>query len=235
MKVAILAGGTGSRLGEETNSRPKAMVEIGGRPILWHVMSIYAHHGFDEFVVALGYKGEVIRRHLLDHCPSDWRIALVDTGQDTSTGGRIKRLGPHLGGGTFLLTWCDGLADVDVGDLLAFHRTHGRLATVTAVHPPTRFGYLEVEGDLVVSFREKPPITDRWINGAFFVLEPETLDYVEGDRIQWERGPMQRLAEERQLMAYRHPSFWQCMDTVHDKEYLERLWQNGRAPWKVWE
>jgi glucose-1-phosphate cytidylyltransferase len=260
MKVAILAGGLGSRISEETEVKPKPMVEIGGRPILWHIMKIYAHHDLTDFVVALGYKGEYIKRWMVDYCSlqsdltvslkngqvsphrngngngrngEDWTIDLVDTGHDTATGGRIKRLAPYLGDATFMLTWGDGVADIDLNELLAFHRAHGKLATMTTVRPPARFGHLELEGDRVTEFSEKPQLGEGWINGAFFVLEPEVFEYVDGDDTQWEREPLERLAREGQLMAYRHTSFWQCMDTLRDKKLLEELWSNG-APWRVW-
>jgi glucose-1-phosphate cytidylyltransferase len=258
LKVAILAGGLGSRISEETEVKPKPMVEIGGRPMLWHIMKIYAHHHLTDFVVALGYKGDYIKRWMVDYCSlqsdltvslkdgnvsphrngngsngDDWTIDLVDTGHDTATGGRIKRLAPYLGDSTFMLTWGDGVADIDVNALLAFHRAHGKLATMTTVRPPARFGHLELEGDRVTEFSEKPQLGEGWINGAFFVLEPEVFDYVDGDDTQWEREPLERLAREGQLMAYRHTSFWQCMDTLRDKKLLEELWSNG-APWRVW-
>ena len=256
MKVAILAGGVGSRLSEETEVKPKPMVEIGGRPILWHIMLHYSFYGFNEFVVALGYKGEVIKKFMTDYCSlnsnlhvrlrtgevtmtggykPDWSVDLVDTGIATNTGGRIKRLAPWLGNQTFMLTWGDGVSDVNLRRLLDFHRSHGKLATLTAVRPPARFGHLEIEDDCIVEFSEKPQTKEGWINGAYFVLEPEVFDYVEGDDIQWERGPLQRLAAEGQLMAYHHTSFWQCMDTLRDKRLLEDLWQSGKAPWKIWE
>ena len=237
MKVAILAGGTGTRLAEETEAKPKPMVEIGDRPILWHVMMHYSHHGFSHFVIALGYKGEVIREYISERrgCGPSWSVELIDTGASTQTGGRTKRLAAHLGEGTFMLTYGDGLSNVDLRELLAFHRSHGKLATLTAVHPPARFGHLRLDGNQVAEFAEKPRITDRWINGAFFVVEPEVLDYIDGDDTQWEREPLERLAREGQLMAYRHASFWQCMDTVHEKRLLEELWLSGGAPWKTWE
>jgi glucose-1-phosphate cytidylyltransferase len=256
MKVAILAGGVGTRLAEETEVKPKPMVEIGGKPILWHIMMHYAHYGFNEFVIALGYKGEVIKKYMVEFCPlnsnltvslrtgrvkmnggykPDWVVDLVDTGMPTLTGGRIKRLAPYIGGGTFMLTWGDGVADVDLPALLAFHRAHGKLATLTAVRPPARFGHLDLDGDRVVEFSEKPQTREGWINGAFFVLEPGALDYIDGDETQWEREPLERLARDGQLMAYRHASFWQCMDTLRDKMLLNELWQTGRAPWKVWK
>jgi len=255
VKVGILAGGVGSRLAEETQVKPKPMVEIGGRPILWHIMMHYARYGFKEFVIALGYKGEVIKRYMLDYCSlnsnltvnletgeakihndykMDWVVELVDTGIPTLTGGRIKRLAPHLGDGTFMLTWGDGVSDVNLHDLLAFHRSHGKLATLTAVRPPARFGYIVLQDDQVAEFSAKPQTRTGWINGAFFVLEPEVFDYIEGDDTQWEREPLERLAQDGQLMAYRHTSFWHCMDTLRDIRLLEDLWQSGNAPWKVW-
>ena len=256
MKVAILAGGVGSRLSEETVSKPKPMVEIGGKPILWHIMRIYATHGFKDFVIALGYMGEYIKRYMVDYCSlnqnlkvqlgsgrvevegshpeEDWTVQLVDTGQETATGGRIKRLAPYLGNETFMLTWGDGVADIDLHRLLEFHRAHKKLATVTAVRPPARFGLIEMDGDKVVSFSEKPQLGEGWINGAFFVLEPAVFDYVDGDETMWERAPMERLARDGQLMAYRHESFWQCMDTLRDRKLLQSLWDSGKAPWKVW-
>ena len=255
MKVGILAGGVGSRLSEETDLRPKPMIEIGGRPILWHIMMHYSHYGHKDFVIALGYKGEYIKRYMVDYCSlngdltvdlrtgtvegrsrheHDWRIELVDTGQLTNTGGRIKRLAPFMGGTTFCLTWGDGLSTVDIAGLLTFHRRHGRLATVTAVRPPARFGRLEIDGNTVRSFAEKPQLDEGWINGAFFVLEPGVFDYIEGDDTQFEKEPLERLARDGQLMAYRHEGFWQCMDTLRDKVRLEALWSSGAAPWKQW-
>ena len=252
MKVAILAGGLGSRLAEETETRPKPMVEIGGIPILWHIMRHYAAHDMKDFVIALGYKGEVIKRHVLDQAelahdltvnlanakvrvhrsdPVDWNISLVDTGLKTQTGGRIKRLAPHLGNATFMLTWGDGVSDIDLDRLLAFHRSHGKLATLTAVRPPARFGHLELNGDAISEFSEKPQAAEGWINGAFFVLEPEIFDYIDDDATHFEKEPLERLARDGQLMAYRHESFWQCMDTIRDRNLLESLWQSGNAPW----
>jgi glucose-1-phosphate cytidylyltransferase len=256
MKVAILAGGVGSRLSEETEVKPKPMVEIGGKPILWHIMMYYSQFGFNEFAIALGYKGEVIKKYMVDYCAlsrdltvnmktgavqmkegpvSDWTVDLVDTGMATQTGGRIKRLQPSVGNETFMLTWGDGLADIDLDDLLKFHRAHGKLATLTAVRPTARFGHLEMDGNKVVEFSEKPQTREGWINGAFFVLEPEVFDYIDGDTTQWEKEPLERLAAEGQLMAYRHNQFWQCMDTLREKKYLESLWEGGNAPWKIWE
>ena len=254
MKVAILAGGLGSRLAEETEIRPKPMVEIGNMPILWHILKYYAHFGYDDFVIALGYKGEVIKKYVVDYASltgdltvrlargevqaheverDDWTITLVDTGQPTATGGRVKRLAEHLGRETFMLTWGDGVADVDLDKLLAFHRAHGKLATVTAVRPPARFGHLQLDGDRITEFSEKPQVGEGWINGAFFVLEPEVLDYIEGDATQFEREPLEQLAKDGQLMAYKHDGFWQCMDTIRDRKLLEHLWATN-PPWKVW-
>ncbi len=257
MKVAILAGGKGTRLAEETSIRPKPMVEIGGDPILTHIMRIYAHHGVNEFVVALGYKGEIIKRYFADYTSlsgdltfrtgrdccverhgeglPDWTVHLVETGQETLTGGRIKRLKDWLGDGTFMLTWGDGLSDVDIGKLLDFHRSHGKLATVTAVRPQARYGHMRFDGNEVVAFEEKPQTAEGWINGAFFVLEPEVLDYIEGDMVMFEHAPMENLARDGQLMAYFHEGFWSAMDTLRDKRVLENLWEHGGRPWAVWE
>lgn len=256
MRVAILAGGLGTRLQEETTVRPKPMVEIGGQPMLWHIMHIYAARGYREFLVALGYRGEVIKDYFLNYYYArsdltihlsdgqvqahdgereDWLVHLVDTGPSTMTGGRIKRLAPWIGGEPFMLTYGDGVGDVDIDALVAFHRQQGRLATVTAVRPPARFGGLSLRGNLVGRFEEKPQIGEGWINGGFFVLEPQVLDYIEGDGTLWERGPLERLAAEGQLAAYRHEGFWQGMDTLRDVRLLESLWSEGRAPWKVWD
>ena len=256
MKVAILAGGAGTRLAEETETKPKPMVEIGGQPILWHIMKHYSYYGHNQFVVALGYKGEYIKKYVVDFCNlnsnltvnlrnrevkvhngngEDWTIELIDTGMDTLTGGRIKRLVPYLGDKTFMLTWGDGVSNVNLDELLKFHRSHGKLATLTAVRPTARFGHLELEGDKVKEFSEKLQTSEGWINGAFFVLEPGIFDYIEGDQTWWEKGPMEQLAKEGQLMAYKHPGFWQCMDTIRDKELLNELWKSGNAPWKSWK
>jgi len=256
MKVAILAGGVGSRIQEETEVKPKPMVEIGGKPILWHIMKIYAHQGFRDFVVALGYKGDYVKRYMVEYASlegdltvglregrveahgngdrDDWNVALVDTGQTTNKGGRIKRLGPHLGNETFMMTWGDGVADIDLNRLLAFHRAHGKLATVTAVRPPARFGGLQFSADLVSHFTEKPQIGEGWVNGGFFVLEPKVTAYIDGDRTFFEREPLERLAKQGQLAAYKHEGFWQCMDTLRDVRLLENLWDAGKAPWKTW-
>jgi glucose-1-phosphate cytidylyltransferase len=256
MKVVILAGGLGTRLSEETEIKPKPMVEIGGQPILWHIMKHYAHHGFKEFYVALGYRGEVIKRFFMDYYSlngsmtidlsggtvdmherecEDWIVHLKNTGQDTYTGGRVRRLAPFLGDGTFMVTYGDGLSDINLSELLDFHRRHGRVATVTAVRPPARFGGLVFDGDMVVDFTEKPQIGEGWINGGFLVLEPEVFNYLEGDHSSLEADALERLAADKQLAAYRHEGFWQCMDTLRDKRLLQSLWQERRAPWKVWE
>jgi len=257
MKVGILAGGLGSRLAEETEVKPKPMVEIGGIPIICHIMKNFAHFGFSDFVIAVGYKGDYIKRYMVDYCslsgdlridfarrtvlqdgPSEetaaWRVDVVETGQSTNTGGRIKRLAPYLSDETFMLAWGDGVSDIDLKDLLAFHRSHGRLATVAAVRPPARFGKLDIVGEQVVCFSEKPQLEEGWINGGFFVLEPAIFRYIEGDETQWEREPLESLAREGELMAYRHDSFWQCMDTLRDKKLLQSLWDSGRAPWMTW-
>ena len=254
--VAILAGGMGTRLAEETEIRPKPMVEIGDRPILWHIMKHYAHYGFNEFVIALGYKGEFIKRWVRDfgslegdmtvkinngdvltyqNNRPDWTVHLVETGQKTGTGGRVKRLKPWLGDGTFMLTWGDGLSDVNIQDLHDFHRSHGKLATLTAARPPARYGHLEFEGDCIKRFTEKPQTAEGWINGAFFVLEPKVLDYIKGDAVMFEQAPMESLANDGQLMAFKHESFWQCMDTLREKHILQKLWESGDAPWKCWK
>lgn len=256
MKVAILAGGVGSRLAEETEVKPKPMVEIGGKPILWHIMMYYSQFGFKDFVIALGYKGEVIKKYMVDYCALnsdltvcmktgsvimnhrsgvDWRVELVDTGMNTQTGGRIKRLQPHIGDNRFMLTWGDGVSDVNLDSLLGYHERHGKLATLTAVRPTARFGHLNMDEDRVVEFSEKPQTMEGWINGAFFVLEPEIFKYIDGDTTHWEKEPLERLAADGQLMAYRHRSFWQCMDTLREKKLLESLWESGQAPWKIWE
>ncbi|MHB1357761.1 MAG: glucose-1-phosphate cytidylyltransferase [Anaerolineae bacterium] len=257
MKVVILAGGMGSRLQEETTARPKPMVEIGGKPILWHIMNIYAAYGFCDFTIALGYKGEMIKEYFLNFFAlnndlsvdlskgkvqvnsakqPEWKIDLIDTGLKTMTGGRLKRLKPWLGNGTFMATYGDGLADVRLTNLLAFHKSHGKLATLTAVRPPARFGSLEIGKDgQIIKFVEKPQSGEGWINGGFFVLEPEVLDLIEGDDTSFEWKPMEELAQRGQLMAFQHPGFFQPMDNIRDKSQLEELWQAGQAPWKVWE
>jgi glucose-1-phosphate cytidylyltransferase len=257
MKVAILAGGLGSRLAEETEVRPKPMVEIGGRPILWHIMKHYAHYGFDDFTIALGYKGEYIKRYFTDYAhleknltislsqgrvewldtegeQENWTVRLIDTGFSTMTGGRVKRLRSHLGDETFMLTYGDGVSNVDLHELLAFHRAHGKLATMTVVRPPARFGHMVIDGDVVLEFDEKPQSGEGWINGAFFVLEPGIFDYIASDDTFWERQPLENLAKDGELRAFHHSGFWQCMDTLRDKILLENLWENDQAEWKVW-
>ncbi len=256
IKVGILAGGKGTRLAEETEVRPKPMVEIGGIPILFHIMQHYASYGFGEFAVALGYKGEYIKKYVSDHAAlggsltvdfksgsvqnhdhvaRDWKVHLVETGMDTLTGGRIKRLQPFIGDDTCMVTWGDGISNVDLHDLLAFHRAHGKLATVTAVRPPARYGLIELDGEQVVRFSEKPQIGEGWINGAFFVLEPRVFDYIEGDDVMFEHAPLENLARDGELMAYKHTGFWQCMDTLREKHILEKLWQSDDCPWKLRE
>lgn len=257
LKTVILCGGLGMRLREETVNRPKPLVEVGQRPILWHIMKIYAHHGLNEFVLALGYRGDDIKQYFLHYynlkgdltvslkegaiepqgtAGLDWTVEMRETGLDTMTGGRLKRLKPSLEDhGTFLLTYGDGVADIDIRKLIAFHRSHGKLATVTAVHPPARFGALEMDGDVVRQFSEKPQTSEGWINGGFFVFEPEVLPYIEGDLIELERAPLENLAKDGQLMAYRHQGFWHSMDTIRDRQVLEGLWGSPQCPWKVWD
>lgn len=255
MKVVILAGGLGTRLAEETEVKPKPMVEIGGRPILWHILKHYSHFGFNEFFIALGYRGDVVKRYFLDYSSlagnmtvntgagrvdrhggecENWTIHLMDTGFDTMTGGRLKRLQPWLQDAPFMVTYGDGVADLNLGDLVAFHKRQGRIATITAVRPPSRFGGLTFEGDLVAEFTEKPQIGEGWINGGFMVFEPSIFEYLTGDACVLESDALEELARERQLAASRHESFWQCMDTLRDKRILETLWGQQRAPWKLW-
>lgn len=254
MKIVILAGGLGTRLAEETTTRPKPMIEIGGKPLVWHILSIYASHGYNDFLVACGYKGEIIKEYfqnfmvhnsdlfinlrdgsftLANPATPDWRVGLVDTGLHSLTGGRLRRLKDLLGGQTFMVTYGDGLADVDINALVRFHREHGRLATVTAVSPGARFGSLQLDGNAVSKFAEKPPAGDGWINGGFFVFEPKVLDYIANDQTSLEGEPLERLASDGQLMAYRHQGFWHPMDTLRDKQFLESLWSGGKAPWKT--
>lgn len=253
MKVAILAGGVGSRLGTETESKPKPLVEIGGVPILWHIMRQFDRAGLRDFVIALGYRGESIKRYMAEHGRLhgdlridlgsgrierqdaqrvNWRVELVDTGLRTQTGGRIRRLEPYLSGGTFLLAWGDGLSTVDIPAMIDFHRGHGRLATVLAVRPPARFGHLEFDGDRVIEFSEKPQAAEGWINGGVFVLEPGVFKYIDGDKTHWEREPMEALSAAGELMAFRHEGFWQCLDTPRDLALLNRLWASDEAPWR---
>lgn len=256
MKAVILAGGFGSRLQEETVVRPKPMVEIGGKPMLWHIMHIYSAHQVNEFIIALGYKGEVIKEYFLnfyafnndisldltsgertiyDGNQPPWKLHLVDTGLHTMTGGRVRRIVEWLGDDeNFMLTYGDGVADIDVDALLQFHRSHGKLATVTIVRPPARFGGVALDADRVRRFSEKPQTGEGWINGGFFVLNRRVLDYVEGDDTVWEREPLERLASDGELMAFQHTGFWQPMDTLREKQILENLWDSGDAPWKIW-
>ena len=255
MKTVILAGGAGTRIAEETAVKPKPLIEVGERPVLWHIMNIYAFYGFREFVVALGYKGESIKDYFVDYyrlnndltvdlkdgqvkvrdvSREDWRVHLVDTGLNTFTGGRLKRLSELLNHETFMMTYGDGVANVDIPAALTFHKKMGRLATITAVRPPARFGGLQFKGDLVSKFFEKPQIGEGWINGGFFILEPGVLDYIDSDQTSFEVHTLERLALEGQLAVYRHEGFWQCMDTVRDVRYLNELWQAGKPPWKIW-
>lgn len=255
MKTVILAGGLGTRLAEETATKPKPMVEIGGKPILWHIMQMYAGYGYNQFLVALGYKGEIIKSYFTDYklknssffinlstgnvsvveegC-EDWDVGLIDTGEKTATGGRVKRMTPHIRNQTFMITYGDGLASVDIRRLIEFHRRHGKLATVTAVRPSSRFGGIEVEQGRVIEFVEKPQIGEGWINGGFFVLEPQVMDYIEGDETAFERQPLERLVADGELMAYEHEGFWQPMDTLREVKLLNELWHSGQAPWKSW-
>ncbi len=254
MKAVILAGGLGSRLSEETVVRPKPMVELGGMPVLWHIMKIYSHHGIHDFVVCLGYKGYMIKEYFANYflhmsdvtydlrnnklevhqnLSEPWIVTLVDTGQSTQTGGRLKRVRKYIDG-TFCFTYGDGLSDVNVTDLLEFHRQQGTQATLTAVQPPGRFGVIDFQEEKIAAFQEKPPGDGGWINGGFFVLEPDVLDLIEGDATAWEREPLEQLARAGQLSAYKHEGFWQPMDTLRDRTHLEGLWASGKAPWKVW-
>jgi len=256
MKVAILAGGLGTRLSEETTVKPKPMVEVGGKPMLWHIMNIYAAQGFKEFVVALGYKGEFIKDYFLNyhyHTRSltvnlgngkvstldgkgeDWTVHLLDTGVDTQTGGRVKRLAEFIGNEPFMLTYGDGVADINLKALLDFHKAQGRLVTISAVRPPARFGQMVIENGRVVQFQEKPQIGEGWINGGFFVLQPSIRDYIAGDQTSWEFEALEKLAAEGQVAAYQLETFWQSMDTLRDVRFLEKLWAEGKAPWKIWK
>jgi glucose-1-phosphate cytidylyltransferase len=255
MKVVILAGGLGTRLSEETSVRPKPMVEVGGKPMLWHIMHLYATYGLNEFILALGYKAEMVRSYFLNyhavtrdvtvrlsdgHATSratdgeDWTLHLIDTGLETQTGGRLRRLREWIGNEPFCLTYGDGVSDIDINRLITFHSAHGKLATVTAVRPPARFGGLEIEGDTVTSFAEKNQTSEGWINGGFFVLQPEVLDLIAGDSTLWEREPLEELARTDQLRAFKHEGFWQPMDTLRDLRHLEALWASGTPPWKTW-
>jgi glucose-1-phosphate cytidylyltransferase len=256
MKAIILAGGLGTRISEESHLRPKPMIEIGGKPILWHIMKIYSTHGVNDFVICLGYKGYMIKEYFANYylhasdvtfdlannkmeihhnSTEPWRVTLIDTGDDTMTGGRLKKVKAYVGKEDFCFTYGDGVSNVDVRKLIAFHKERGTLATLTAVQPPGRFGALNMEQHKIVRFEEKPLGDSGWINGGFFVLSPRALDYIEGDETVWERGPMERLAKDGNLSAFIHRGFWQPMDTLRDKNFLEELWQSGKAPWKIWE
>lgn len=257
MKVVILAGGLGTRLSEETDLKPKPMVEVGGKPILWHIMKIYSHYGFNDFIICLGYKGYIIKEYFANYFlhQSDvtidirdnkmeihdskaeaWKVTLVNTGLETMTGGRVKRIKPYVGSETFMLTYGDGVADINIQDLINFHKTHGKIATITASQLGGRFGALNLlEGNLVDVFKEKPKGDMSWVNAGFFVLEPKVFDYIKGDDTFFEKEPLENLARDRQLVAYKHSGFWQPMDTIRDKSHLETLWQSGKAKWKVWE
>jgi len=255
MKAVILAGGGGTRLSEETQLRPKPMIEIGGRPILWHIMKIYSTHGINDFVICCGYRGYMIKEYFANYFlhmsdvtfdlrnnrmdvharyAEPWKVTLVDTGEFTMTGGRLRRVRSYLDDEDFCFTYGDGVGDVDITALIAFHRSRGKLATLTATQPPGRFGALSLQGDAILSFQEKPHGDGAWINGGFFILSPQVIDYIDGDATIWEREPMERIAHEGQFTAYRHDGFWQPMDTLRDKHHLEQLWQSGRAPWKIW-
>lgn len=253
MKVVILAGGFGTRLSEYTETIPKPMVTVGGRPILWHIMKQYAKYGFTDFNLALGYKAELIKEYFLHYRSLnsdftvdlgtgavhshqtdevDWNITLVHTGQDSMTGGRVKRMQPYIGNETFLLTYGDGVADLNIQELVKFHKGHGKMVTVSAVHPGARFGELDIDEGRVSSFKEKPQMAQGWINGGYFVIEPEFFEFINGDKTILEKDPLEKVAEIGELMAYRHDGFWQCMDTKRDRDMLEELWVSGNAPWK---
>ncbi|MEP6997952.1 MAG: glucose-1-phosphate cytidylyltransferase [Betaproteobacteria bacterium] len=255
MKVVILAGGLGTRISEESHLKPKPMIEIGGRPILWHVMKIYSHFGINDFVVCLGYKGYVIKEYFANYFlhmsdvtfdmaenrmevhqrhAEPWRVTLVDTGQETLTGGRLKRVREYVGNETCCFTYGDGLADVNVSTLVSFHRAHGKLATLTAIQPPGRYGAVTIDNSRVTNFAEKPAGDGAWVNGGFFVLEPAAFDYITDDQTSWESNALVRLSRDNKLSGYQHAGFWQAMDTLRDKNHLEELWQSGHAPWKVW-
>jgi glucose-1-phosphate cytidylyltransferase len=255
MKAVILAGGLGTRISEESHLKPKPMIEIGGRPILWHIMKIYSHYGINDFVICLGYRGYVIKEYFANYflhmsdvtfdmaqnrmevhqnSAEPWRVTLIDTGADTMTGGRLKRVRDHIGDEAFCFTYGDGVADIDIAAQLAFHRTHKKLATVTAIQPPGRYGALDIDAGRVMSFQEKPAGDGAWINGGFFILDPRVIDHIDGDQTSWEATPLVQLAAQGELMSYQHRGFWQPMDTLRDKNHLEDLWAGGQAPWKVW-
>lgn len=256
MKTVILCGGLGTRLSEETHLKPKPMVEIGEKPILWHIMNIYSAHGFNEFILALGYKGEAVKKYFLNYynfqsdltislktgeitasknCYRDWTVHLVDTGLNSMTGGRLYRLRDRLKGETFMLTYGDGVSNIDIDKLLKFHKSHGKIATITAVKPSARFGGMKFNGDRVIEFTEKPQTGEGWINGGFFVFEPGVFNCLRSEADVLEKEPLENLAKDGQLMAYKHEDFWQCMDTMRDKQLLEKLWAGNNAPWKIWD
>jgi len=256
MKLIILAGGFGTRISEETHLRPKPMVEIGGQPIIWHIMKIYSHYGINEFVICLGYKGYVIKEYFANYflhmsdvtfnLPENkmyvhhnlcepWKITLVDTGEETMTGGRLKRVQDYIGEETFCFTYGDGVSDINIEKLINFHQEHGKLATLTSVQPPGRYGSLDMEGCMIRCFLEKPPGDGAWINGGFFVLSPKVINYIKDDSTVWEHEPLETLASEGQLVAYKHLGFWHALDTLRDKNFLNSLWSSGTAPWKIWE
>lgn len=255
MKAVILAGGVGSRIGEETYSKPKPMIEIGGKPLLWHIMKIYSAHGIHDFIICLGYRGYVIKEYFANYflhmsdvtfnlnqnkmevhqnSVEPWRVTLVDTGENTMTGGRLKRVESYIGSEDFCCTYGDGLSDVNIAQLVAFHKHQKTLATITSVQPPGRFGALALEGDRILNFKEKPDGDGGWINGGFLVLSPKVFNYIKGDATVWEEEPIETLAKQGQLRAYRHQGFWRPVDTLRDKNYLEELWASGKAPWKIW-
>lgn len=256
MKVVILAGGFGTRLSEMTDVIPKPMVPVGGYPILWHIMNMYSSHGFNEFILALGYKADVIKQYFLNYsslnsdftvdmksgniewhnpCGNNWKVTLIDTGLDAMTGGRLRRVAPYVSNEPFMLTYGDGVANIDISQLVKFHKSHGKMVSVTTVHPGARFGELDLSDiGLVKSFKEKPQTGQGWINGGFFVINPEFLKYLECDATVLEGGPLETIASQGELMAYRHEGFWQCMDNLRDKNYLENLWSKNTAPWKIW-
>ena len=255
MKAVILAGGLGARISEETHLKPKPMVEIGGKPLLWHIIKIYSSHGVHDFIICCGYKGYIIKEYFANYFlhmsdvtfdmldnkmevhqnnAEPWRVTLVDTGENTMTGGRLKRVASYVGDEDFCFTYGDGVSNVNISRLIAFHKERGTLATVTAIQPPGRFGALDVKSDLITGFQEKPDGDGGWVNGGFFVLSPKVMDYIDDDSSVWEQGPMEQLAKEGQLSAYKHTGTWQCMDTLRDKQMLEELWESGKAPWKIW-
>ncbi|MDL2263810.1 glucose-1-phosphate cytidylyltransferase [Synergistaceae bacterium OttesenSCG-928-I11] len=255
MKAVILAGGLGTRISEETHLKPKPMIEIGERPILWHIMKLYSYHGINEFIICVGYKGYLIKEYFANYYmhmsdvtfdmhdghrtihtndAEPWTVTVVDTGEKTQTGGRLKRVAKYIGGETFCMTYGDGVSDINIGKLLDFHNSHGKMATLTAVQPPGRFGRLGLNGDQVGDFLEKPSGEGGWISGGFFVLHPNVIDYIDDDMTVWERTPLEKIAADGELMAYKHTGFWQPMDTLRDKALLENLWENAKAPWRLW-